>query len=493
MEPKTKRARTSDNAPEMEAAVSQTNDTLEMKLTNLQDAKMAAVAAEDYMKAAAIKAEIDALIASSNTDTSSPASASSSSLPPQRNALPSIVTHDGQDSSSSVYASSSPALVTQAASSLLASHPAMGANATHSRASTPPAAPPKPSSASLVDPSVALAKIEKALTHAKKGPKGVALLLQLADAQLFSGNADPEKSSGRSHVATLLLACLRNAFFDPASNTVIDVTKIGASAVSSSSSSSGSHAASVETLPAPLKEAYIGLFAKIMRNIGRFADNDALVEESAGEASLPRDALLSKHLTRSPAERSSSGTSVGRAYGLATMVLGIGVRCELMTDDTYRFAAAMKTLRVYLEALPTSPLPPPPLPLPGVAATVEAAEAQLPHHEERARRLAILSCLETAWATGTRAGAWAKPEIETTFTMAAERRLRFPAEAKGAATSNDGGDEASGGGLVSERERLDILTTKMREKQRQVIVNRAVRLQNSIAHPMRNIGHTGLR
>ena len=163
-----------------------------------------------------------------------------------------------------------------------------------------------------------------------------------------------------------------------------------------------------------------------------------------------------------------------------------------MTDDTYRFAAAMKTLRVYLEALPTSPLPPPPSAA-GVAATVEAAEAQLPHREERARRLAILSCLETAWATGTRAGAWAKPEIENTFTMAAERRLRFPAEAKGAVTSNDGGDEASGGGLVSERECLDVLTTKMREKQRQVIVNRAVRLQNSIAHPMRNIGHTGLR
>jgi hypothetical protein len=66
----------------------------------------------------------------------------------------------------------------------------------------------------------------------------------------------------------------------------------------------------------------------------------------------------------------------------------------------------------------------------------------------------------------------AKAEIEVTFQQFAERRLQF---------------------AESERQRLDELTSKMRDAQRKTIVNRAVRATNSSAHPLRNIGREAVR
>ena len=60
-------------------------------------------------------------------------------------------------------------------------------------------------------------------------------------------------------------------------------------------------------------------------------------------------------------------------------------------------------------------------------------------------RSAVLDCMATAWLQ--KQWPWAKAEIETTFQLAAERRLRFP---KG------------------QRDRLDDLTAKMRDAQRKV-------------------------
>jgi hypothetical protein len=146
------------------------------------------------------------------------------------------------------------------------------------------------------------------------------------------------------------------------------------------------------------------------------------------------------------------------ADGVRTMSLGVGARGALTSDDTYVYCAAMREVREAVQSL--TPL----------GERDEWAEL---------KRKSILECLETAWEKKT--WHWAKAEIETTFTMAAERRLCF---SQGRET---------GDGNRDERERLDELTSLMRAQQRKVIVNRAVRATNSIAHPLRNKGFDAIR
>jgi hypothetical protein len=287
-----------------------------------------------------------------------------------------------------------------------------------------------------VDPREALAKIGKALPHPKKAAKAAALLRKLADAQLTPQSAP------------LFRECLEGAFLLPGGG-------------GGGGESCGAFL-DVTAFDGPARAAYGELCDHFLKHLEAFAEGTT---EAAAEAAASLSSSSSSSSTspsvKAQAALASSPPFAGGAFAVGTLVLAVGTRGQLTTDDTYVFAAAMKKLRAFLEEMP--PL-------------------QKSNHDIApvltARRLALLSCLEAAWATnGTKQ--WAKPEVEHTFQVAAERRLRFDA------SERDDDDEYSDDGKDHERERLDILTTKMRESQRKTIVNRTVRASNSIAHPLR--------
>lgn len=151
---------------------------------------------------------------------------------------------------------------------------------------------------------------------------------------------------------------------------------------------------------------------------------------------------------------------------LVTWSLQGGATCELLTDDTYQYAKAMRRVREAIEALPAGE----------ANRTAEAA----------ARRHAIISCLDAAWVK--HAMPWAKVEIEHCFLKAAEKRLLFTPAAEGAPSAVVAEEEDR-----SQRGRLDALTDKMRKGERKAIVNRTIRKKNANAHPLRNVGYSRLR
>jgi len=147
---------------------------------------------------------------------------------------------------------------------------------------------------------------------------------------------------------------------------------------------------------------------------------------------------------------------------LKRVKVAIGIRCGVFSDDSFMFASAMKSLRSILETLPN-------LVQNDVEVDVEKNDVQV--DAGSLLRNSILDCFETAWTQKTRP--WAKSEIEHTFNLAAERRGRFR--------------------VGGERQRLDNLTQRMIDGQRKTIVNRAVRANNSTAHPLRNKGFDAVR
>jgi len=134
-------------------------------------------------------------------------------------------------------------------------------------------------------------------------------------------------------------------------------------------------------------------------------------------------------------------------YRAATWILLGLLRAELLTDDTFEFRRAARSIKEYVVAL------------------------QVMNEEETyadtERRKAILACLATALKQNLHS--WAKPSIEDLFKAATERRLVFPED---------------------EREELDEMSTKLRQTTRGLSVNptgtvisRSVRMVNSMSTP----------
>ena len=266
--------------------------------------------------------------------------------------------------------------------------------------------PPAPPvpAAKQVDPSVALGKIQKCLANPKKASKSASLMLKLAEAQL---NADTAPLFITALGALMLDPALVDATANPGG--LRDVTTIGDRGT---------------------RTAYAALFAAMVARSEVFAEADR--------------------------------------EKLETWSLQGGATCELLTDDTYQYAKAMRRVREAIEALPAGE-------------TNRTAEAA-------ARRHAILSCLDAAWVK--HAMPWAKVEIERCFLKAAEKRLLFTPAAEGAAAAVAVAEEEED---RSQRGRLDALTDKMRKGERKAIVNRTIRKKNANAHPLRNVGYSRLR
>jgi len=188
--------------------------------------------------------------------------------------------------------------------------------------------------------------------------------------------------------------------------------------------------------------------------------NAASVSEEIKEAYRSVFAALAKREGEVFSQPTSDPGVAERCSDVISMLsLGIGARGALTSDDTYVYCAGMKEVRDNILSLPM----------------LNSDHSQ--SDWAALRRCCLLDCLKTSWEKKT--WSWAKAEIESTYAMAAERRLRFPQ------ASDIGGDD--------ERERLDKLTTQMRDQQRKVIVNRAVRANNSTAHPLRNKGFDAVR
>lgn len=135
-------------------------------------------------------------------------------------------------------------------------------------------------------------------------------------------------------------------------------------------------------------------------------------------------------------------------YRAATWILLGLLRAELLTDDTFEFRRAARSIREYIVAL---------------ARMNEEEET----YADKERRKAILACLASALRQNLHS--WAKPSIEDLFKAATEKRLIFPED---------------------EREELDEMSTKLRLVARGLSVNptgtvisRSVRMVNSMATP----------
>jgi len=135
-------------------------------------------------------------------------------------------------------------------------------------------------------------------------------------------------------------------------------------------------------------------------------------------------------------------------YRAATWILLGLLRAELLTDDTFEFRRAARSIKEYIVAL-------------------QAMNEDEETYADKERRKAILACLATALRQNLHS--WAKPSIEDLFKAATEKRLIFPED---------------------EREELDEMSTKLRQAARGLSVNptgtvisRSVRMVNSISTP----------
>ncbi|KAJ1463085.1 hypothetical protein M885DRAFT_504624 [Pelagophyceae sp. CCMP2097] len=127
---------------------------------------------------------------------------------------------------------------------------------------------------------------------------------------------------------------------------------------------------------------------------------------------------------------------------VVTWSLALSTARQLRTDDTYDFSRALKRVTDAVRALQED----------GSDAAVS-------------RRDAVIHCLRAAWPL-YEAKLWAKTPVESCVTLAAEKRHLFSEK---------------------QRERLDRLTTAMRERQRgKKVVVTATRQAETVYHPLHN-------